>query len=156
MLKFWKLTLWKVSGVNDILEHSRLCESLSTRDFWECESLRLVPRDPKLVNATTNINVLIFVLHICPAHTAYFIWFLRTSHRTHIASLSSSFPFGDIKRGRGNSSLNTWLIVRLERTNLLKQDDAFFWHTSSSFRRTWLISCYIVDFEFHSWNSLLF
>ena len=42
------------------------------------ESLRLVSRDPNLVHATSNINVLIFVLHVSLnvrlrlAYTAYF------------------------------------------------------------------------------------
>ena len=62
-------------------------------------------------------------------HTAYCIWSLWTSRRTLLVSLSSNFLFGDIKRGRGNSSLNNWLRVRLGRTNLLKQDGGFFRHT---------------------------
>ena len=131
MMKIWKLTLWKVSGVNDTLGHFLLRQSLSTKDFWERESLRFVPRDPKLLNATNKINVLIFALPIrlrarfCLAHIAYFIWSLWNSHKTLLASFSSNFLFGDIKRGRGNSSLNSWLIVRLGPTNILKQDDAF-------------------------------
>ena len=45
-------------------------------------------------------------------------------------SLSSNLFFGDIKSGRGNSRLNSWLTVPLRRTNLLEQDEAFFIHTS--------------------------
>ena len=144
MLKIWDFTLWKVSGVNDTLGHILLLKFLSTKRFWKRESLRLVPRDPNFVNATNNINVFIFVLHICLrarlclAHNAYFSWSLWTSNRTLLASLSCNFLFGDIKRWRGNSSLKKWLIVRLVRTNLLKQDYAFFWLFSSSIRRTWL------------------
>ena len=88
-----------------------LRQFLSTKVFWERESLRLVPRDPNLVNATNNINVLILVLHICLrarlclAHTAYFAWSLRASHRTILASLSSNFLLGDIKKGNGKQQL---------------------------------------------------
>ena len=91
MLKVWKLTLWKVSGVSDTLGHIVFGKSLLTKDFWESETLRLVPRDLNLVNATNNINVLIFVLHVCLrarfclAHTAYFIWSFWTSHMTLLA-----------------------------------------------------------------------
>ena len=133
-MKIWKLTLWKVSGVNYTLGHF-LLQSLATKDLWERESLRLVSRDPNLVHATNIINVLIFVIHInlsarlCLAHTAYFNWSLQTSHRTLLASLSSNIFLGDIERGRGNSSLNSWLIVRLGRVNLRKEDDTVFRHT---------------------------
>ena len=136
MMTIWKLTLWKVSGVNDTLGHILLRQSLSAKYFWERESLRLVPRDPNLVNATNNVNVLIFVLHICPiarlclAHSAYFSWSIWTSHKTLLASLSSNFFFGDSKRGKGNSSMNSWLIVRLGRTNFPMENDALFGHTS--------------------------
>ena len=81
MMKIWKLTLWKVSGVNDNLGHI-LLQSLSAKDLWEREIVRLVSRDPNLVHATNNINVLILVLHIslsarlCLAHTVYFNWSL--------------------------------------------------------------------------------
>ena len=131
MLKIWKLLLWEMSGVIDTLGHTLLCKSLSTKDFWERETVRLVPRD-NFVNATNNINVL--VLHIClrtnlhAAHTACFNRSLRTSHRTPLASLSKIFFFREIKRGRGNSSSNNWLSVRLGLTNVFKQYDAFFWH----------------------------
>ena len=134
-MKIWTLTLWKVSGVNDTLGQF-LLQSLSTKDLWERESLRLVSRDPNLVHATHNINVFFFVLHIslsarlCLAHTAYFNWSLWTSHRTLLASLSSNFNFGNSKKGRGNSSLNNWLIFRLGRTNLRKEDDTVFRDTS--------------------------
>ena len=133
MLKIWRLTLRKVSGVNDTVGYILLGKSLPTNDFWQRETLRLVPRDPNRVNATNNINVLIFVLHIylrarlCLARTAYINWSLWTPHRTLIASISSKFFFGDIKRGRGNSSSNNWLSVRLGRTNIFKQDDSLFW-----------------------------
>ena len=136
MLRIWKLTLWKVSGVNDTPGHIPLGRSLSTKEFWERETRRLIPRDPNLVNATNNLNVLIFVLHIrLPAslrlaHTTYFIWSLWPSHRTLLASLSGNFLFGDNKKGRGNSGSNNWLSVRLGRTNVFKQDEALFWHNS--------------------------
>ena len=109
-MKIFKLTLWKVSGVNDTLRHILSYKSLSTKDFSERETLRLVPRDPNLV------------LHICLrtslrlAHTAFFNWSLWTSYRTRLASLSSKFLFRDIKRVRGNSSSNNWLSVRLAIT----------------------------------------
>ena len=134
-MKIWKLTLWKVIGVNDTLGHF-LLQSLATKDLWERESLRLVSRDPNLVHATNNINVLILVLHICLSarlclsHTAYFIWSIWTSHRTLLASFSSNIFFGDSKRGRGNSSLNDLLVVHLGLFNLLKEDDTFLGHTS--------------------------
>ena len=104
-----------MSGINDTLGHI-LLKSLAAKDLWERESLRLIPRNSNFVQATNNINVLIFVLHInlnarlCLAHTAYFIWSLWTSQKTLLASLSSNF-FGDSNRGRGNSSLKSWLIV---------------------------------------------
>ena len=135
-MKIWRLTLWKVSGVNDNLGHILLRKSLSTKDFWERETLGLVPRDPNLVNATNNINVLIFVLHIhlrarlFLAHTAHFIWSLWTSHRTLLAAHSSNFLFWDIIMGSGNSSLKIWLIVRLGLANLRKEDVTVFGHTS--------------------------
>ena len=136
MLKIWKLRLRMVTGVNDTLVHIPLGKSFSTKDFRERETLKLVPRDPSLVNATNNINVLNLVLHICLrnslrlAHTAYFNWSLRTSYRTLIASLSSKFLFGDVNSGRGNSSSNNWRSVRLGRTNVFKQDDALLWYAS--------------------------
>ena len=98
-----KIHIVEVSGVKDTLGHFLLGKSLSTKPS-ERETLRLVHRDPNLVKATNNINVLIFVLHICLrarlclAHTTYFIWCLWTSHRTLLASLSSNFLFGVIKR----------------------------------------------------------
>ena len=130
-MKIWKLTLWKVSVVNYTLGRS-LLQSRATKDLWERETLRLVSRDPKFVHATNNINLLIFVLHIsrsarlCLAHTAYFNWSLWTSHRTLLASLSSKIFFRDNNRGRGNSRLNSWLIARLGRVNLRKEDDTVF------------------------------
>ena len=136
MLKIWKLTLWKVSGVNENLGHILLGESFLTQDFWERQTLRLVPRDPNLVNGTNNVNIFVLVLHICLrtsfrlAHTAFFNWSLRTSHRTLLASFSSNFLFRDINRGRGNSSSNNWVSVHLLRTNVFKQDDTLFLHAS--------------------------
>ena len=133
-MKIWKLTLRKVSDVNDTLGHF-LLQSLASKDLWERESLRLVSRDPNLVHATNNMNVFIFVLHIsfsallCPAHIVYFNPSIWTSHRTLLSSLSNNLFFGDSKRGRGNSSLNSWLIVRLGRTNFRKEADTFFGYT---------------------------
>ena len=124
MFKFSKLTLWTVSSVNDTLRHILLRKSLSTEDFWERETPRLVPRDTNLVLQICLRD------HVCLAHTTYFNWSLWTSHRNLLASLSSNFLLGDIKRGSGNSSLNNWFIVRLGRTNHLKQHDASFWYAS--------------------------
>ena len=131
-MKIWKLTLWKVSGVNDTIGHFPL-QSLATKDLWESESLRLVSRDPNLVHATNNINFLIFVLHIrlsagvCLAHTAYFSW--PSGPPTGLSSpLSPATLSSGTKKGE-NSSLNSWLIVRLGRTNFRKEDDTFFRHT---------------------------
>ena len=67
-------------------------------------------RDPNLVNATNNINVLILVLHICLhgslhlTHTAYFIWSLWTSHRTLPASLSPAPFFSGTPTGEGETA----------------------------------------------------
>ena len=97
---------------------------------------------PQTRPGTNNINVLIFVLHIslsarlCIAHTGYYNWSLWTSHRTLLASLASNFFFGDSKRGRGNSSLNSWLIVRLGRANLRKEDDTVYGYTSQNDSKT--------------------
>ena len=70
--------------------------------------------------------------HLPPSrtHSAYFNWSLWTSHRTLLASLSKNFLFRDIKTGRGNSSSDNWLSVRLGWTNVFKQQDALFWHAS--------------------------
>ena len=65
----------------------------------------------------------------CLANTAYFNWSLWTSHRTLLASLSSNIFFGDNKRGRGNSSLNSCFIVHKGRVDLRKEDDTVFRHT---------------------------
>ena len=40
------------------------------------------------------------------------------------------FHLRDSKRGKRNSNLNSWFIVRLGRTNLRKEDDTVFGHTS--------------------------
>ena len=134
-MKIWKLTLWKVSGLNDTLGHI-LPKSLAAKDLWERESLRFIPRKPNFVHATNNIDVLSLVLRISfsarlgLAHTAYFNWSLQTSHRTLLASLSSNNFFGDNKKGRGNSSLNSWFRVHLGRIDLRKEDDTVFGHTS--------------------------
>ena len=136
MMKFWKRTLWKwavsttPSGTFFLLSlfRRKISESVKPSDPY--------PKDPNLVNGTNNLNVLVFVLHVCLrtslrlAHTAYFNWSLWTSHRTLLASLSKNFPFSDIKRGRRNSSSNNWGSVRLGRTNVFKQDDTIFRHVS--------------------------
>ena len=150
MLKSWKLTLWKVSSVNDTLGHIFL-PSFFRQKIFEAWILRLVSRDPNLVNASNNINVFILVLHIhlrasfTLANTAYFIWSLWTSQRTLLASFSSTFLFRDIKSGRGNSSSNNWLSVRLRQTILFKQDDAFFRHASKLNSKNVTNSYYMVD-----------
>ena len=134
-MKIWKLTLWKVSGVNDTLGHI-LPKSLAAKDLWERESLRFIPRKHNFVHATNNIDVLILVLRISfsarfgLAHNAYFNWSLQTSHKTLLASLSSNNFFGDNKRGRGNRSLNSWFIVHLGRFDLRKEDYTVFGHTT--------------------------
>ena len=154
-MKIWKLTLWKVSGVNHILGHI-LLKSLATKDLWERESLRLIPRKPNFVHATNNIDVLILVLRISftarlgLAHTAYFNWSLQTSHRTLLASLSSNNFFGDNNRGRGNNSLNSWFIVHLEGIDLRKDDDTVIGHTlriaSKSVAKKLLHGGFIISF----------
>ena len=133
-MKIWKLTLWKVSDVNDTLGHN-LLKSLAAKDLWERESLRFIPRKTTFVHATNNIDVLILVLRISfsarlgLAHTAYFNWSLQTSHRTLLASPSSNIFFGDNNRGRGNNNLNSWFIVHLGRIDLRREDDTVFGHT---------------------------
>ena len=135
-MKIWKLTLWKLNGVKEpsdlfflaSLFRWRISESMKpqnrTRRPQPCQrhqqNQRFDHRPPHLPPSSLRL-----------AHTAYVNWFLWTSHRTLLASLSSNFLFGDIKRGRGSNSLNDWVIVRLGRTDLLKQDDAFFWLTSN-------------------------
>ena len=134
-MKIWKLTLWKVSGVNDTLGHTFL-KSLAAKDLWEREPLRFISRKPNFVHATNNLDVLILVLRISfstrlrLAHTAYFNWSFQTSHRTLLASLSSNILFGDNKRGRGSSSLNSWFFVHLGRSGLREEDDTVFGYTS--------------------------
>ena len=134
MLKIWKLTLWKVSSVNDTLGHTLLCKCLSTKVFWERESLRLVPWDSNLVNATNNFNVLVLFIWLRNnfrlANANFFNWSLWISHRTLVTSLSSNFLFKDIKRGRGKSRWNPWHSVAFGRTDVLKQVDAPLWHSS--------------------------
>ena len=115
------------------------------------KSLTLVPRDPNLVNSTNNINVFIFVLHICLrarlrlTHTAYFIWSIWTSHRTLLASLSSNFSSGTSK-GEGETAARTIELVSawdelISSRKMTLTSDMF----RNSIRRTWLIGCYRVD-----------
>ena len=134
MLKIWNFKLWKVSGVNDTLGRILLGKSISTKDIWQRENLRLVLRDPNLVNATNIINVLVLVLHfylragLGLAPTAYCSWFRWTSHRTLLAS-PALFCSGN-QKGKGSSNSNNWLSVRLGWTNVFKQNDALLWRAS--------------------------
>ena len=116
MSKIWKLTLWKVSGVNDTHKHTLLCSFLSTKDFKERETLTFEPRHPNFLNATNNIIVL--VLNICfrtslrLTHIAFFNQSLWISRRTLLASLSNNFFSRDItKRGTAawtTDSVSAW------------------------------------------------
>ena len=133
MLKIWKLTLRKVSGVNDTLRHTLFRKSPSTKDFWERETLRLVPRDPNLVKTTNNINVLVPISASLqpPSCTHGFLQLvpLDLPEDSPRLSLRELFLQGH-QRGMGNSSSNNWLSVRLGPTNVFQQDDALFWHAS--------------------------
>ena len=160
-MKIWKLTLWKVSGVNDTLGHI-LLESLATKDLWERESFRLIPRKSNFVHATNNINVLILVL--------------RISFRTRLCSLTppistgpsgpptglssplspATFSSGTTK-GEGETAawtadlLSAWDELTSARKLTLSSDILH-----KLIGRTWLISYYMVDLYFHSWSSFLF
>ena len=89
-------------------------------------------------------------LHLRPPHLTLCLPLCRSQRPLRLVSLDleQDSPrlslhqhfFEDIKRGRGNSGLNSWLIVRLGRTNFPKQTKLSSGHASSSFRRTWLIS----------------
>ena len=157
MLEIWKLALWKLSGVNESLGNTLLCKSLSTKDFWELETLRLVPRDPNLVNAPNIINFLF--LHIClrsslrPAHTALFNWCLCTFHRTLVALFPLFFSWETSKREGETANRTTDSVSAWDELMSLSQMTLFSDILRNLFRRTWLTGYYMVDFYFLSWNS---
>ena len=124
---------WAVSTTpSDIFFSSllrrRISESVNPSDSY--------PETPTSSTPPTRSTSKIFFLHISPsarlclAHTAYFNSSTWTSHRSFLASLSNDLFSRDSKRGRGNSSLHSWLIVRLGRTIFREEYDTFFGHTS--------------------------
>ena len=110
--------------------HAFLQQAFHSQNFWERETLTLVPRGSNLLNATNKIDVL--VLHFCLPTRRCLTHILNCSHwtsqRTLFSSLSSKFLFKGMKRERGNSSSNNWLSIRLGRTDVCKHDNTLFWH----------------------------
>ena len=149
-MKIWKLTLWKVSGVNDTLGHIPL-KSLAAKYLWERESLRLVPRNPNFLPATNNINILILVLHISLssrlsfAHTAYFNWSLWTPTWLSSPLSPATFSSGTTKEEGETAAwtadlLSAWDELTSARKMTLSSDILH-----KLIGRTWLISFYMVD-----------
>ena len=127
--------------------HNLFGKSLSTKDFWEIETLRL----PNLVNATNNINVLILVLHIRLrasfrlAYTAYFIG--PSGPPTGFSSpLSpSSFSSGTSTEEGETAARTTNLVSAWDKLLSSSKMTLSFDILRNSIRKTWLTGYYIVD-----------
>ena len=63
MLKIWKLTLRRSSGVNNTLRQSLSLQSFSSNNLKENEILGLKPRDRQRGSTTNNIDIL--TLDVC-------------------------------------------------------------------------------------------
>ena len=120
-----------MSGDNETLGHILLGKSRSAKDFRGRETLRLVPRDPKpstppttstsSSSSSTSASVLASVSHT-PLSSIGYLDLPQDSLRFSVQQL----PLRGHQQGRGNSSSNNWLSVRLGRTNVFKQDDTLF------------------------------
>ena len=129
MLKFSKLTLCKVRGVNDALRDSFLGQQfLPSRKFWDRETLRLVPRASSFTRATNKIDVVVLYVslftRLCLARI--FRRLLWTYRRTLLASRFNSFFSRAIRRGGGKISSNNWFSVCLGWTDIFEQNDTLF------------------------------
>ena len=132
-MKIWNFTWWNVSGVNDTIGYF-LFQSLPTKDLWERESLTRMQRPqprprhqqhqrpplrPPHQSQCPPLSRTYRLLQLVPLHLP------QDSLRL---SLQQLFLRGQ-QKGKGKQQLEQ-LSVRLGQTNLRKEDDTVFGHTS--------------------------
>ena len=163
MLKTRKLTLWKVSGVNDTLGHIFLGKSLSdTRISESVKPSDSYPETPRSSTPTTtstsssssstSASVPASISHTPPTSIG------PSGHPTGLSSPLSpaTFSSGISKVGGETGAWTTYSVSTSDEPWSPSRMMLFSDMLWNSTRRTWLTGYDMVDLKFHSWNSLAF